>query len=288
MSIDARRFADRYGPWALIAGGSEGIGKSFARQVAGFGINLVLVSRGAAALEETAEEIAGDFGVEVKTCALDLTAPDLDREIEPVIAGLDVGLLVYNAGATHGAGLFLDEPVDKALNLVRLNCVGPLLLTHKLGRRMKARGHGGIILMSSMSSLAGGGFVATYAATKSFEVVLAEALWFELGCFDIDVLALIAGATETPAMQRSGATFGDSHKTGAAEPGTAQPNLVAMHADDVAREGLEHLGHGPTWIAGAKNREAAAGLRQAPREDVIRAMSAAAASLYRLPFPPGR
>ena len=272
-------FAEKYGPWALIAGGSEGIGKSFAIELAAQGIHLVLVARNVAPLSETAEFIRGKFQVQVQTAALDLTAADLEHRVDALCAGKDVGMLIYNAGAVHGAGFFLDQPLARAMNLIRLNCVGPVTVVHKLGNRMKQRGRGGIILMSSMSGLAGGGFVAAYGATKSFEITLAEALWFELGISGVDVLGLIAGATLTPSMARSGAKFGS------ADQGATGPNTQPMEPDEVAREGLAQLGRTPVWVAGDRNREAAKWLRGAPREQIVPAMSAAAAKIYGLPLP---
>jgi short-subunit dehydrogenase len=273
-------FADKYGPWALIAGGSEGTGKSFAALLAAQGIHLILVARNAEPLGETAAEIRGKFSVQVQTAALDLTAADLEHKVDSLCAGKDIGMLIYNAGATHGAGFFLDQPLDRAMNLVRLNCIGPVTLIHKLGNRMKQRGRGGIILMSSMSGLAGGGFVAAYGATKSFEITLAEALWFELGTVGVDVLGLIGGATRTPAMARSGAKFGS-----AGEQSSSGPNIVPMESDEVASEALAQLGKGPVWVAGENNRQSAKWLRGAPREQLVPAMSAAAAQIYGLPLP---
>ncbi|HEX9772079.1 MAG TPA: SDR family NAD(P)-dependent oxidoreductase [Steroidobacteraceae bacterium] len=286
MKVKNEQFAGRYGPWAFIAGASEGIGRSFAMQLAERGINLLLVARRAGPLEETAAEIRGRFGVQVVAHALDLTADGLDPEIDRLVAGKEIGLLVYNAGATHGAGLLLDQPIEKALDLVRLNCVGPLVLVHKLGQQMKAQGRGGIILMSSLSGLAGGAFIATYAAAKSFEIVLAESLWYEFATIGVDVLGLIAGATLTPAMLRSGMKFGGPGDD-AAQPPPDGPttNIVPMDPDDVAREALEHLGHGPIWVAGETNRASAASLRSAPRNLVVEAMSAAVAQMYQLPLP---
>ena len=273
-------FAARYGPWALIAGGSEGIGRSFAELLAAQGIHLILVARKAEALAATAAELRGRFSVQVQTAELDLTATDLDQKIDALCAGKDIGMLIYNAGAVHGVGFFLEQALARAKNLVRLNCIGPLTLVHKLGVPMRQRGRGGIILMSSMSGLAGGAFVAAYAATKSFEITLAESLWFELGTVGVDVLGLVAGATLTPSMARSGAKFGSP-----GGQGSAGPNVVPMESDDVAREGLAALGKGPLWVAGEKNRQAATWLRSAPREQIVPAMSAAAAQIYGVALP---
>jgi short-subunit dehydrogenase len=276
-------FAGQYGPWALIAGGSEGIGRSFALELASRGVNLILVARSAAPLEEAASIIRGKYAVDVQTAVLDLTGEDLAQRLEALCAGKDIGMLVYNAGAVHGAGFFLDQPLARAMTLIRLNCIGPVTLVHTLGGKMKQRGRGGIILMSSMSGLAGGGFVAAYGATKSFEITLAEALWFELGTAGVDMLGLVAGATLTPSMARSGAKFGTP-----GEQSSSEPNTVPMDPDDVAREALSQLGRTPVWIAGEKNREAAKWLRSAPREELVPAMTAAAARIYGLPVPPLR
>lgn len=285
MPADSQVFKHKYGPWALIAGASEGIGRSFAEQLAALGINLLLVARRDAVLQETAQQIRSRYGVEIHTQALDLTSADLEQQLGRLVADYDIGLLIYNAGTTHGAGLFLDEPVSKALNLVRLNCIGPVLLAHTIGTQLRARRRGGIILLSSMSALAGTGYVATYAATKSFDMIFAEGLWAELRGYGVDVLGLVAGATQTPAMQRSGALFGDGDTPAAIASETPQPNIMAMHPDDVVREALAELGNGPILFPGEKNRAAAAAIRSAPRAAAVDAMSGAAAGMYGKPWP---
>lgn len=263
-------FSEKYGPWALVAGASEGIGASFAHQIAEAGVNLVLMARRVEPLESTADTIRAATGVEVRTVAADLTSGDLIDQLAGATDDLDIGLLVYNAGAVHGASRFHDADVGAALGLVRLNCVGPVLLCHHFGARMLERGHGGIILLSSMSAVAGSALTATYAATKSFDQVLAEGLWAEMSPLGIDVLSLIAGATRTPAMERSGALIG-----GEAFPG--------MDPEDVAREGLANLGNGPTWVAGEDNRAGYEYLRTLPRADAVGFMSQGARTIYGLP-----
>jgi short-subunit dehydrogenase len=151
---------------------------------------------------------------------------------------------------------------------------------------MRARGRGGVILVSSMAGLAGGALIAAYAASKAFEIVLAESLWYEFGTAGVHVLGLIAGATSTPAMLRSGMTFGSTDRDAARAGDGPATSTVPMHSDDVAREALAQLGRVPIHVAGEANREAAMGLRSAPREQVVPAMSAAVAEMYRVPLPP--
>lgn len=268
-SPNTATFADRYGPWALVLGGSEGIGASFAEQIAAMGIDLVLMARREAPLVETAARVREATGREVRTATVDLTADDMADRIAAATDGLDVGLVVYNAGATHGIPPFLSGTADDRLSLVRLNCIGPVRVAHHFGTRLVERGRGGMIFLTSMSSVAGAARVVTYSATKAFDLVLAEGLWAELRPHGVDVLALVAGATRTPAMESSGAMIGTDEFPG-------------MDPDDVAREGLEHLGEGPTWVAGEANRATFDALRSLPRRDVVTAMSDATRSLYGL------
>lgn len=259
-----------YGPWALIAGGSEGIGLCFAKQLAAAGINLLLLARRSAPLLAAQQQLQADYAVEIRTHAMDLTAADVEAQLLSITKDLEIGLLIYNAGAVHGAGLFHEVSLQKARELVQLNCLGPAIFTHHLGKAMRQRGRGGIILMSSLSGLTGGAYIATYAATKAFDIVFAESLWAELAPAGVHVLGLVAGATDTPAMASSGAAFGEGD---------------TMDANDVAAEGLAQLPHGPLHVAGEGNRMGAAILRGEDRRQSVALMSAGSASLYDLPMP---
>jgi uncharacterized protein len=260
-------FADRYGPWALIAGASEGIGAQFARRIAAQGINVALLARRAGPLEELRAEIEGSSDVSVRAASIDLTAPTIADDVDALVGDVEVGFLVYNAGAAHDIRGFLDRPVENALHLVDLNCRGVVLLVHRFGGAMAKRGKGGIILMSSMAAAAGSAFIATYAATKAFDLVLAEGLWMELGGHGVDVLGVPAGLTDTPAMQQLDMKL--------------DTRLAPMDADDVAAQALDALGTvGPVFVPGDANREMAQGLWPIPRANLVTAMSQATASLY--------
>ena len=264
--------ADHYGPWALIAGGSEGIGLAFARRLAAAGINLVLLARSADTLQGAADALQAEYPIEVRTEAVDLTADGLETRVADLAKELEIGLLIYNAGAMHCAELFLNRPLADAQKLVALNCNGPLVCCHILGTAMRERGRGGILLLSSMSGLGGGAYTAAYGATKSFDIVLAEALWAELQPAGIDVLGLICGATDTPAMARSGIDFGE------------ESGFTPMNPEDVAREGLAALGSGPLHVAGEGNREMAEVLR-GDRKQAIEFLSMGTSMLFNKPWP---
>lgn len=259
-------FLERYGPRALILGGSEGIGASFADALAAAGLDITLVARSAQSLEATAARLRERHGGKVDVHLLDLTGPDVEAAAAALFASQDFGLVVYNAGATHGAGLFLDQPVDKALNLVRLNCAGPVIFAHHALTAMRTRGRGGLILVSSMSGMAGSGYVAGYAASKSFEITLAEGLHWEMARDGVDVMCAVATLTDTPAMRRSGLQL------------DADPNFVAMDADAVALGALRNLGVAVVWFAAGE--ETAQALRAAPRRALTDSMSRTSARLY--------
>lgn len=267
----AADFSQKYGPWALIAGASEGIGLAFAEQLAEQGINLILLSRREALLKKNAEAIEAKYSVEIHVQALDLTGPNLEVEINQIAEGREIGMMIYNAGAMHGASLFHEQSLDVAMTLVDLNCRGPLILSHALGGKMRERGRGGIILLGSLVGLGGGAYVAGYAASKAFDQVLGQSLWAELKPYGVDVMVLTAGATDTPAMVKSGVEFGEFG--------------VPMESADVASEGLENLGGGPTWVPGEQNRANAAMFKQHSVEVVIDAMTQGSMMLYNLPAP---
>ncbi|NMM83219.1 short-chain dehydrogenase [Rhodococcus sp. SRB_17] len=223
-----------YGPWAVIAGGSEGVGSAYARQLATAGINLVLLARKSGPLEETASE-ARALGVEVTTLELDLLDDNALDRLRAVTDPLDVGLLVFNAGAGSYASEFVSSDLAAVQRTIDLNIKSQLALTHHFGGRMKERGSGGIILMGSISGYLGTEHISFYAAAKAFGRIFAEGLWLELAPLGVHVLEVIPGATRTPALGRLGLNLD-------------MPGLVLADPEDVAREGLEHLDQGPIWI----------------------------------------
>jgi short-subunit dehydrogenase len=257
-------FRARYGPWAVVAGASSGLGAEFATQLAAAGLNLVLVARRAEVLESLAKELRERHRVEVRLCALDLGAPELLERIREATDGLDVGLLVYNA-ALALIGPFLEQSLADKLKVIDVNVRGPLTLADEFGRRMAARGSGGILLMSSLAGSRGSPLVATYSATKAFNLVLAEGLWDELSGRGVDVLACRAGATRTPAFEES-APVG---------------KVPIMESAPVVREALSALGRQPSMVPGFVNRLGDFFLgRILPRRAAIRFMGRATRAMY--------
>lgn len=225
-----------YGPWAVIAGGSEGVGASFAHRIADAGINLVLIARKPGPLNETAEE-ARAKGVEVRTLELDLLDPGALAAVRAVTDGLEVGLLIFNAGANSYGHEFVTGDLDRVQGVLDLNITAQLALTHHFGALMKERRRGGIMLVGSLSGYMGQAQISVYSAAKAFSRVFAEGLWLEMRPYGVHVLELVLGVTRTPAMERAGLRMN-------------LPGLRVAEPDDVAGEGLDNLADGPVRVAG--------------------------------------
>lgn len=249
------KFAERYGPWAVVAGASEGVGASVARRLGERGVKVVLIARNAVTLADAAAAVA----TETRTISLDLSTPGAADALAAATADLDVGLFVYNAGADTNLSPFLDRPVEVWQGLLARNCTTVLATAHHFARRLVARGRGGIALVTSGAAWAGGSHLAVYSATKAFDLMLAESLWAELGPLGVDVLAIILGATDTPALRR---LVGDRELGGLAD------------ADDVARGLLDNLANGPTFPPGPNP------FGTMSRRDAVQLMSQGAAALH--------
>ena len=192
----------KYGPWVVIAGASEGVGESFARKLGQAGLNLVLIARKQASLEQVAEQVRTESGVQVRTLPLDLTSSDVLERVCAITDDIEVGLLVYVAGANQSMERFFDAPLASALRVVRLNPIGQVTLSYHFGKKMSSRGRGGIILIGSLASSAGATPLVAYCASKAFTQNFAEGLWSELQPRGVDVLYVLLGATATPNRQR--------------------------------------------------------------------------------------
>src|SRR5262245_24127713 len=181
-------FADRYGPWALVAGASEGTGREFARRIAASGVPAILVARRAQPLAALADEIKAESGIECVTATIDLAARDALDRVVAAVGGREVGLFVCNAGADPNGSRFLDRDASVWLELVQRNVVTTMQCCHHFAELMKARGRGGLLLVNSGACYGGGSFLAAYSASKAFMLCFGEALWAELRPHGVEVL----------------------------------------------------------------------------------------------------
>jgi short-subunit dehydrogenase len=213
----------KYGPWAVVIGGSEGVGAAFARLLAADGFKLVLVARKPEPLDRIAAELRAE-GAEVRVLSADLSKSDVLESVRGVTDDIDVGLLIYNAGANDTRGLFIELPEAVTQSVIAINVLGQANFTRHYGALMAKRGHGGIILGGSLSSYLGSPTLAAYTASKAFSRIFSEALWAECKPLGVDVLHLNIGFTATPAMARLG-----------------MPIELAEPPETVAREGLDNI-----------------------------------------------
>ena len=183
-------FNEQYGPWAVIAGASEGTGSAFARQVAARGVNCLLIARREGPLKALAEEIRANSAVECLTASIDLAAGDAADTIAAAIGYREVGLFISNAGADTINRRFLDHDIDGWIELVDRNVTTVVRCCHRFGRQMRERQRGGILLVGSGSCYGGASYMAVYAGTKAFDLCFGESLWAELHPHGVHVLNL--------------------------------------------------------------------------------------------------
>ena len=157
----------RYGSWALIVGGSEGVGASFARKLAASGFKLVLAARKPEPLEELAQELRAQ-GAEVRTVSVDMSRADAIDRLRQATDDVEVGLLVFNAGANNIRGPLVELDPEVYRSVIGVTVVGQTECAHHYGALMRERGHGGIILGGSMAGYMGASSLAPYCAAKAY------------------------------------------------------------------------------------------------------------------------
>lgn len=273
-------FRERYGPWALIVGASEGLGACFAAECAMRGLNVALVARRAAALDDTAARLEQSNGVQTRKIVADAGRLDFGDVVLDGVRDIEVGFLVFNAAAEPG-GRFLDIALEDHLNNIQVNCVAPTILCHALGRRMADRGRGGIVLVSSMGALQGIKQWVSYGAAKSYELLLGEGLWDEMRDHGVDALAYVVGATYTPTFQRIqkklGLPFADGVDPSKFAPGTVLP----ISPEKVAAQLFAHLQDGPRVYSSVDDAAKAEADARLSRREVVETMGAMSEVFYK-------
>jgi hypothetical protein len=182
----------------LITGASGGIGEVFARRLGARKENLLLVARSEEKLSALCNELGRAHGINCQTVALDLSEADAPRRVfeETQRRGLEVDTLINNAGF-GSMGDFLSLDVGRELNMIDLNVKSLVELTYLYLAPMRKQRHGAILNVASTAAFQPVPYMATYAATKAFVLSFTEALWDENRPYNIRVMALCPGATET-------------------------------------------------------------------------------------------
>src|SRR2546427_8088828 len=191
----------QFGPWALVTGTSSGIGVEFARQIAAAGINLVLVARKEALLNEVGRHITRDFGVQFRALTMDLSQEGFLPKLAEHTKDLDIGLVVSNAG-TANPGEFLKLDRQLLEETLRLNTMSHLDIAHYFGRKLAERKRGGLILVGAMGAENGIPCIANEAGAEATVHSLGEALHYEFKPLGVHVTVLAAGITNTAVLEK--------------------------------------------------------------------------------------
>lgn len=184
--------------YALITGGTSGIGYELSKVFAKDGYNLIIVSRSDERLEEVAREFEQMFNIEVKTIAKDLFKPGAAKEVyeQTTQWGITVNVLVNNAGQAE-YGKFIDTELERDIDLVHLDVIALMSLTKFYLKEMVARNEGKILNLASSLSKQPTPLMAVYAAAKAFVLSFTEALIQEVKDTNVTLTALMPNATDT-------------------------------------------------------------------------------------------
>ncbi len=244
--------------WVLVTGASSGIGREIARQLGDAGAHLLLTARRRDRLEKLAAEITSRNPVKVETFVADLGQPGAPQAVFDFTRAKnrEIELLVNNAGfGLHGE--FHRGPYARFAEMVQVNVTAVVHLTHLFLPQMIARRRGDVLIVSSTAAFQAVPYLATYSATKSFELFWAEALAEELQAYGVRVCALCPGSTTTEFQEVAG-----SPKHALRVPETAEK---------VARVGLQAMAAGKrVAISGARNWVGVQAQRALPRATIAK------------------
>ena len=240
----------RYGEWALVTGASSGLGADFVRQLAKKKMNIILVARRVDKMNAVAEEVENECSVKTQVIGQDLIKSDAVDNIKNKVGDKEIGVLINNAG--YGMlGKFHENDYDYQIEMVKLNCVVPVALSHAFIDQMVKRGKGAVIFLASTAAYQGVPLFSVYAATKVFNLFLAEGLWGEYRKQGIDIMGLSPGYTTTEFQSHA-------HITHAKGPTPAK-------SENVVELAIRKLGKRPSIVHGALNYIGAFSSRLMPR-----------------------
>lgn len=247
------------GKWALVTGASAGIGAAIAAELAAGGANLVLTARRKDRLNDLAGRLSSAHQIRTEICTADLTDPRAPEEILHFTKtnSIEVELLVNNAGFGQ-FGEFHTVETARLLDMVQVNCSAVVHLTRLYAPEMVARRHGDVLIVASTAAFQSVPYITTYAATKSFDLLIAEGLAEELKPYGVRVCALCPGSTVS-----------EFHDV-ASHPAKVRQQRQES-AEKVARVGLAALAAGKSYVvSGGRNYLGVHMQRIVPRRFVSR------------------
>lgn len=260
----------KYGKTALIAGASEGIGAAFAHYLAAEGCDLILIARRLDALEKFADSLKDKYKIQTTCISCDLANPNAYEIVVEKTASYHIDIFVYNAALSF-IGPFEKNDIKSQAQIAQANMITPMHLSHYFGAKMLETKKGAIILMASLAGFQGSAYLSVYGATKAFNRVFAEGLWYEWKNKGVDVIACCAGATSTPNFLNT-------------KPEKA--SLFAPKVQDpveVVKETFEKLGTKASFVSGTGNKIASFFMQKLmPRNMAITVMGDTTKKMYRL------
>ena len=273
-------YQTRYGPWALVIGGSKDVGAAAVEEAAARGLNVISVARSADRLQAQKTDLERRYAVSIRPLCVDLVASDSAERILEAVADVEIGLVLFIA-TFEPRGYFVDVPLAEHESSIYVNCGLPTILSHHLGRQMVKRGRGGIVLVSSLGALQGGKVFTTYFAAKAYMWILAEGLWAEFRESGVDVSSYIVGATRTANYYGQS----DDARKGrlADDPAAARVNEPA-EARDVGRRILDVVTEGPTAFVDEADAENARRVLILERREAVERMSQITANIRTRPL----
>ena len=252
-------FLEKYGPWAVVTGGSEGVGEAWVDALVEKGLGVIIMARRENLLEDKAQQVRGRGG-QVRTLLADCRAPDTIQRLKDLSSDIELGLLVHNVGGVGRKPVgYFDDPLEVVEGVIEINTLVPARLVYEFAPAMKARGRGGIVIVGSLSGMAGQPTQAAYSAAKAFEQVFCEAMWSELKEFGVDVVSVPLGGTRTPGLSKS-AMHG------------IDPETIPT-AEQVVVEAIENIANGPVFVPTEANRKFFDKVTRLPRRDAAETMA---------------
>ncbi len=243
-------FNEKYGSWALITGATSGIGAELSNQIAAKGLNIVLVARKEKELIEKADLISKKYGVKTKYISADIALQEGIEKVKSGCNNLQIGLLVLAAGLEVN-GAFEKNNIQLELQVVQLNVISTLVLTHHFIAPMIKRRKGGVLMISSLSGHMPNPYFANYAGTKAYVLNFGASLYGEMKPKDVDITVLSPGLTSTPMVANNGVDW-------------AKTPMSPLKPEMVAATGLNALGIKFLAIPGGKNKIMAAMAKHSP------------------------
>ena len=195
-----RDFVEEYGEWAVVTGGSRGIGKSYAYELAKRGLNLILVARNKTLLDEVAADIHEKYKVQVQVVIADLSRKENFEKVKESLEGKDIGILVNNAGVNGDVNYFSRMPQEDFERIIMVNIYALTSLTNMVLPQMEAKRKGAIVNVASFASLVPHPLISVYSGSKAYVNFFSRAVQAECASKNITIQCLTTGGVATDMM----------------------------------------------------------------------------------------